>query len=290
MNVSARQLRIFEATVRLDSLTRAADEQAISQSAASQAIKELERQLGYALLRKSGRELRLTEQGRTALPVIRRLIMQVDSLQYPRQDFIGGTLRIAASVTIASYLIPTLLAAFTKDYPQVMPVVDIQNTQTVIRQIERGEASIGFIEGPAQSPEVAVLPWKADRLTAFCAPDHPILQQQPYSLDDLMQERWVVREQGSGTRDVFDRACQRLAQTPQIAFALSRQEAIKQSVRAGLGIGCLSQLSIVDEVQSGQLVELQTPLDLSRTFSIVRLKQLAETPLLQVFGSFAEQF
>ena len=290
MNISARQLRLFEATVRLDSLTRAADEQAISQSAASQSIKELERQLGYALLRKAGRELRLTEQGRAALPLVRQLIMQVDSLQYPQQGFIGGTLRIAASVTIASYLIPPLLAAFTGRFPQVNPVVDIQNTLTVIHQIERGEASIGFIEGPAQSPEVEVLPWKSDQLTAFCAPGHAVLQRDSYTLDDLMREPWVVREQGSGTRDVFDRACQKLFKTPRIAFALSRQEAIKQSVRAGLGIGCLSRLSIVDELQSGQLVELHSPLDLARTFSIVRLKQLAKTPLLQAFGDFAEQF
>ena len=85
----------------------------------------------------------------------------------------------------------------------------------------------------------------------------------------MEQQQWILREDGSGTRRIFDYAMQAINIQPHVAFALNRQEAIKQSVKAGLGVGCLSQLSIVEEIKAGSLVILDTPLELTRSFSLV---------------------
>ncbi|MBU6952274.1 MULTISPECIES: LysR family transcriptional regulator [unclassified Hahella] len=289
MNVSLRQLRVFEATARLGRLTLAAEEQCLSQSAASQSIREMEKALGYAVLNKVGRELELSDAGRRVLPRVRRILGLVDGLALPDIEKVAGPLRVAASVTIASYLLPSLLAEFVKRYPEVEPDLQIQNTETVLALLEKGRAHIGMIEGPALHPTLHIAPWQSDRLAIFCATGHPLTQVDNIGVEALEQFPWIVRETGSGTRAVFDAAMQAMGVRPRIALALSRQEAIKQSVRAGLGVGCLSGLSIVDEVREGLLVELSTPLNLTRQFSWIISPDNRESTVVKAFIALLQE-
>lgn len=286
MNLTLRQLSLFDSICRLSSLGAAADEQAISQSAASQSLKELERQLGFSLFRKSGRSLKLTELGEQALPKVRDVLATLESLKYTQTDFIGGTLRVCASETIASYLMPQLLADFVTRFPQAEPVMTIQNTEGVVRALANGQASVGFIEGPVKEPAMQVTSWREDRLVAFCSPRSAWSELQ-INNSNVAKLPWIVREPGSGTRAVFDRGFALLQQTPRILMALNRQEAIKQSARAGLGVGCLSALSVADELANGVLVPLDHTIDFSRRFSIVQLKSDSTTPLVKAFAEFS---
>jgi DNA-binding transcriptional LysR family regulator len=269
MSVSVKQLRVFEATARLGRLTAAADEQAMSQSAASQSLRELESTLDYPLFQRVGRELMITEAGRDTLPKINQILHLIDSLHTPGDGTIAGPLRIAASVTIATYLLPRLLAAFIQRHPKVIPDVKITNTQQVIATLEKGQGHVGLIEGPAQHRQLQITPWHEDKLEVFCHTSHPQAQAGQLHREQIEQQRWILREDGSGTRRIFDTAMQAINVQAQVAFALNRQEAIKQSVKAGLGVGCLSQLSIAEEVKSGSLVVLNSPLELTRRFSLV---------------------
>ncbi|WP_028470744.1 LysR family transcriptional regulator [Neptunomonas japonica] len=269
MSVSVKQLRVFEATARLGRLTAAADEQAMSQSAASQSLRELESTLDYPLFQRVGRELMITESGRDTLPKINQILHLIDSLHTPGDGTIAGPLRIAASVTIATYLLPRLLAEFIQRHPNVVPDVKITNTQQVIATLEKGQGHIGLIEGPAQHRQLQITPWHEDKLEVFCHTNHPQAQAGQLNREQIEQQRWILREDGSGTRRIFDTAMQAINVQAQVAFALNRQEAIKQSVKAGLGVGCLSQLSIAEEVKSGSLVVLSSPLELTRRFSLV---------------------
>jgi DNA-binding transcriptional LysR family regulator len=290
MNLTQRHLALFEAIARLNSLTMAAQEQTISQSAASQSLKEMEKQLGYALFQKTGRQLRLTEAGQGALPRVRQVLAGLESLKYPNEGFIGGPLVVAASETIASYLLPQLLQDFVQLYPKVEPVLDIQNTEAVVYSIEHGKARIGFIEGPAHSSLVQVHHWRDDHLTVFAGPDFIRSDSAQLLKSELATAPWIVRESGSGTRAVFDQAFHQLGLSPYIKLSLPRQEAIKQSARAGLGIGCLSELAIADELAAGLLVSLDTALNLKRTFSMVQHKQTPESALVERFKNFAQQW
>lgn len=269
MSVSIKQLRVFEATARLGQLTAAADEQAMSQSAASQSLRELESTLCYPLFQRIGRELMITEVGRDTLPKVSQILHLIDSLHTPGDGSISGPLRIAASVTIATYLLPSLLAEFIHLHPEVVPDVKITNTQNVIATLEKGQGHIGLIEGPAQHRQLQITPWHEDKLEVFCHTSHPQAHLGQLLHEQIGQQRWILRENGSGTRRIFDTAIQAINIQAQVAFTLNRQEAIKQSVKAGLGVGCLSQLSIAEEVKSGNLVALSSPLELTRRFSLV---------------------
>ncbi|WP_339489132.1 LysR family transcriptional regulator [Pseudomonas sp. EL_65y_Pfl2_R95] len=289
MSISLRQLKIFEATARLGRLTAAADDQAISQSAASQALRELESGLGYPLFHRIGRDLLITDAGRAALPKVGLILQTVDNLIHSPGGAISGTLRVAASLTIASYLLPKLLSSFIHTHDQVDPDVRISNTEAVISAVEKGQVHLGLIEGPALHSQLCITPWCEDQLQVFCRPDHPLAAVGKLSAEQICEQRWVLREPGSGTRAVFDAAVQQVSGQVKLALALNRQEAIKQSVKAGLGIGCLSGLSIADQVAAGDLVILQTPLELRRRFSLITQPLHEGDTLAQAFIAHLQQ-
>ncbi len=269
MTISIRKLQLFEATARLGKLTKAANELALSQSAASQALKELEKSLGYPLFERVGRDLVITENGLKALPKVRQISGILDSLRLANLNPMSGILKIVASATIATYLLPKLLANFIKIYPDVLPEIHIGNTQMVVDYLDNGQANIGLIEGPALHPNLQITAWKKDSLKIFCQPEHPLSEGGEITFEQLELHPWVLRENGSGTRAIFDSAIEQVGTKIKSAIILTRQSAIKESVKAGLGLGCLSQLSIAEELINGQLVSLQSPLNLSRRFSLV---------------------
>lgn len=282
MALSLKQLSIFEATARLGRLIAAAEEQSVSQSAASQALKELESSLGYRLFNRSGRELVITGLGQEILPRVRDILSNVESLNAPDSSGVSGAFRVAASVTIASYLCPGIMADFLARYPQVEPDLQINNTRQVIQCLEKQQAHVGLIEGPAAHHQLQIIPWREDSLQIFCHPHHP-LAQQGMSIEQMAKQRWILREPGSGTRAIFDQALQQAGVKVNTVMALNRQEAIKQSVKAGLGVGCLSRLAIAEELRRGELVELQTPLILSRQLSVVVRPEARSGKLVQAF-------
>ncbi|MEM7207881.1 MAG: LysR substrate-binding domain-containing protein [Pseudomonadota bacterium] len=285
INVTTRQLRIFEATARLGRLTQAAEEQSLSQSAASQSLRELEQILDYRLFTREGRELKITDDGNSVLPKIRQILGVVDTLKNPNVMSLRGALRIAASLTIASYILPGAVARLLQKYPDISPHIAITNTQSVIQTLERGQALIGFIEGPCPPTELHMQPWREDSLVLFCHADYPLAKAGVIDVDEIGQHRWILREPGSGTRTVFEVELQRLGGQVRSSLILERQDAIKQSVKSGLGIGCLSSLSITEEVNSGEFVVLRSPMDLSRRFSIVTHDADSQNPLIHALLS-----
>ncbi len=286
MSVSIKKLQLFEATARLGKLTKAADEIALSQSAASQALKELEESLGYSLFERVGRELLITENGQKALPKVRQISDILDSLQSKNLDNMSGALRIVASGTIATYLLPKLLAEFIALYPQVKPEIHIGNTQMVIDFLDKGKANIGLIEGPASHQHLQITSWQEDKLEVFCSSNHQLAKAGKINFKQLCSQPLVLREQGSGTRAIFDAAIEQVGAQINLAMELSRQSAIKESVKAGLGLGCLSQLTIAEELKNGSLVTLNSPLNLSRRFSLVTNKESHHNVLTQKFIRF----
>lgn len=269
MSVTLRKLRIFEATARLGRLTSAAEELAVSQSAASQALKELEAALDFQLFERSGRDLILTHAAQNILFRVRNILDLSQGLKRHDSAGISGSLRIVASVTIGSYILPNLLSKFMDLHPGIEPDIRITNSRQVIEQLEKSWAHIGMIEGPAVHNRLKITPWMEDSLEIFCHSEHPLAERRELTVDQIQQQRWVLRETGSGTRAVFDHAIQKAGSQIKLALELNRQEAIKQSVKVGLGVGCLSQLSIKEEVQGGELITLRTPLDLRRRFALV---------------------
>lgn len=279
---SPRHWMLLEAICRQHSLTKAADHLALSQSAASQALKELEQRLGQSLFLRQGRQLIPTQHTLDLLPKLQVFLDLQQDLVNSTAD--KGELRLVASETVGCYLLPGLLAQFTSLYPQIDFKLRLCNSSEVLQLMHQQQAQLGFIEGPVISAEFRIQHWRQDLTVLFGHPKH----HQNLSTAQLLAQRWIVREQGSGTRAVLEHELAKLHWTPDHLLELERPEAIKQAVKQGLGIGCLPLLAIQDEINAGQLILLPSPLQLQRQFRLVQHKNY-HPPLLQKFLQFLQQ-
>jgi len=221
------------------------------------------------LFNRQGRQWQLTDSGREILPLAREVLDRVGDIEAIGQT--GGAafdIHLGASVTIGNHLLPELIVELSRRYPASSIQVSRHNTEQVVARLLAFQIDLGFIEGPVSDPRIACFPWRRDELQVFAAPDHPLVGRQ-LSADDLRSVGWVSRESGSGTREHFDRAMAESAIAPRIVLELEQPEAVRQCVRLGLGLGCLSALELRDAFQAGWLVPLVTPfLDLSRQLRI----------------------
>ena len=270
MKITLRQLEIFAAIANHGHVTRAAEAVAMTQSAASMALAELEQQLGTPLFDRIGRQLRLNETGRQLLPKALDVIDRVRGIETaPLNQELAFDLDLGASLTTGNHLLPDLLAELRRRHPQGRARLSLKNTEQVVADLTHFRIDLGFVEGLVQDERLTRYFWHRDHLCVFAAPDHP-LANITATHEALRKSDWVLREKGSGTRNVLDRARTNAMLPITAAYELEQPEAIRQCVRAGLGLGCLSILELKDAFQSGWLAPVKTPfLDLDREFQIL---------------------
>lgn len=270
MHFTLRQLEIFAAIARHGSVSAAAAAVSLTQSAASTALAELERQTGQRLFDRVGKSLRLNELGRGLLPKAVELLdraAEIDDLLIGHEAI--GNLTVGATLTIGNYLATLIVAEFLQRHPQSRVRLEVRNTATLLQALAGHEVDLGLVEGDCHHPELAVVPWIDDELAVFCAPGHPLAGRK-VGLKRLLAEPWILREAGSGTRETFDHAFRHHLPQLQIRLELEHTEAIKRAVESGLGLGCISRLALRDAFRRGSLAEVKTPeLDLRRTFNFV---------------------
>jgi len=288
---SPRHWLLLDTICRWQSLSKAADQLALSQPAASQALKELEQRLGYPLFLRQHRSLIPTQAALDLLPKLQQFLQLQRELTDP--SAVQGELRLVASETIGCYLLPALLAEFTTLYPDIRFQLQICNSSEVQMQLRQQQAQLGFIEGPVLTSEFLVQYWQQDQLVLIGSlPFHADMadanETGTLPQEKLQAVRWIVRERGSGTRAVLENELTRLGWMPAQVLELQRPEAIKQAVKQGLGIGCLPLLAVQDELAAGQLLLLPNPLQLKRHLSLV-LQPGYQSPLLQTFLDFLQQ-
>ncbi|MCE8024364.1 LysR substrate-binding domain-containing protein [Billgrantia aerodenitrificans] len=287
--VTFRQIQVFAAVARNGTVITAAQQLHLSQSATSQALSDLERQLGVALFERLGRRLCLNDIGRHLLPQAERLLdgmeVFVRSAQEP-EGRLSGTLNVSASATIGTYLLPALAGRFSERHPGADLRLNLRNTGEVVMDLLRLNADLGLIEGQCHEPRLASEAWCQDRMVIICSPQHPLARAGRLERHDLSDVSWIMREKGSGTREVFEIALGADVDRLAIRMELGQHEAIKQAVRAGLGLGCLSWLSVVGEIERGELIALSSDLCLTRRFSLVWHPERYRSPLWQAFKVF----
>jgi DNA-binding transcriptional LysR family regulator len=283
MRYSLRQLEVFLATARHENVSRAAESLAMSQSAASGSLKELEQQFGIQLFDRVGKRLRLSELGRQVRPEAERLLAQAQAFE---QRLAGrdtvGRLKVGATLTIGNYLAVGMIAEFRRRFPGTDIALSVANTEAIARQVADFELDMGLIEGEMLHPDLETLHWRQDELQVFAAPGHPLASARQVSDRELTLQRWIVREPGSGTRQTFERAMHGILSDLEIAMELQHTEAIKRAVEAGLGVGCLSIISLEDAFRRGTLVPLRTPQrDFSRQLYIILHRDKFHSELLR---------
>jgi len=258
MHITLRQLEVFAEVLKSGSTTQASQRLALSQSAVSAALTDLEGQLGVQLFDRVGKRLVVNEHGRLLYPRALAALEQASEIEQLFREA-NGAIRVFASSTIGNYILPEVIAHYRRDFPELPLELSVGNSQDVITAVADFRVDIGLIEGPCHAAEIIAEPWLEDELVVFAPPSSPLLQRE-VTLEALAAAPWILRERGSGTREIVDYLL--LSHLPQfqLGMELGNSEAIKHAVRHGLGISCLSRRVIAEQLETSTLVEVPLPL------------------------------
>ena len=270
MHITLRQLEVFAEVLKSGSTTQASQMLALSQSAVSAALTELEGQLGVQLFDRVGKRLVVNEHGR---------------LLYPRAL---ALLERALEIEQLNYILPEIIARYRRDLPDLPLELSVGNSQDVINAVADLRVDIGLIEGPCHAADIIAEPWLEDELVVFAAPDSPLLAGE-VTLQRLAEAPWILREHGSGTREIVDYLLLSHLPAFHLGMELGNSEAIKHAVRHGLGISCLSRRVVAEQLEVGSLVELTIPLPrLTRTLWRIHHRQKHISKALQRFLHYCD--
>lgn len=285
------RLKVFRTVGATLSFRKAAEQLFLTQPAVTLQIKGLEKDLGLRLFDRGRRGVTLTAAGATLL----RYANQLARLAAEAEEELGvnagstaGTLSLGVSTTIAQYVLPRLLGPFLREFPGIQLSLRSGNTQEVVRHLLEGEVAIGLIEGPAHESRLRSEPFMQDELVLIVPAD---FAPDSVSIRQLQSFTLLIREQGSGTRDVVESALKR-GGAPPASFAsvihLDSTETIKSAVEAGLGAGFVSRWSIQKEIELGTVRTIPVQdLRITRHFSIVSPAGVAPHGLAGIFRKFA---
>jgi DNA-binding transcriptional LysR family regulator len=258
LHLTLRQLKVFESVARHLNYTRASEELFLTQPAVSMQVKLLEKQLGIALFEQLGKRIHLTEAGGEVLGYARNITQQLDELEAVlnrMKGLAGGKLRISVATT-ANYFIPTLLGTFSRRYPEVTVSLDVTNRETLLQQLAENTVDLVIMGQPPAEADVEAADFMENPLVIVAPPEHVLAKQKKIPLKRLQDEVFLVREPGSGTRIAMERFFAEREIQLKTGMEVGSNEAIKQSVQAGLGLGLLSRATIEQELELKRLVEL----------------------------------
>lgn len=241
--MNLRHLAVFHAVARTGSINAAAPVLHTSQPAISRELKTLESRLGHALFDRLPRGMRLTEAGQTLLEYADHIFSIEQAAERAMRDLgdlNGGELVIAASNTVGTYLLPNYLSEFRKRFPKVRITLDIENTGTVVRGLEDFRYALGFVEAVVDEPHVDVREFARDLVVPVVAPDHPLAGRKRITADELCDWPSMLREPGSGTREMVESAFAERNLRLNAMAQISTSEALKQAAMAGCGIAWIS--------------------------------------------------
>ena len=262
MNVN--QLRMLVAIVEHGSFSEAARVAGVSQPAASMQIQSLEADLGVTLLERRYRHVELTDAGRALLPHARAVIAQMETARDEIErlaDTVSGHLVLVASTTPGQYVLPRLLGSFLRAHPEVSVSLHVTDTAEVVRLVDAGEAHLGMTGAELPNPRVRSIAAGTDRLVLVAGPASPLAGRTDLTLADVVEQPFIVREEGSGTRMVVEQTMRAAGVDPEdlrVVMELGTCEGIVSAVEGGMGVGVVSHWMADKALTLGTIVEVRT--------------------------------
>jgi DNA-binding transcriptional LysR family regulator len=255
MNVTLRQLKVFAAVAKHLSFTKAAEELCLTQPAVSMQVKQLEHQLDVSLFEQLGKKIYLTDAGEEVYHYSRQITQQLEELEMVLANLKGlerGKLKIAVAST-ANYFAPTLLGTFCGRFPGVTVSLDVTNRQSLVEQLVENEVDLVIMGQPPADIDLEAGAFMENPLVIVAPKHHPLVNEKNIPLKRLEKEVFLVREHGSGTRIAMERFFSQHDTQITTGMEVGSNEAIKQSVQAGLGLGLLSRDTVEMELALGRL-------------------------------------
>lgn len=291
-NISLKQLRVFISITQHDTLTAASEALFLSKAAVSMALSELEKQIGHSLFDRVNNRLILNQEGQKLLPLADELIERAQDIEqlFDNDQTLTGELRIGASDTIGNQVAPYLISDFRRHTNHHSQSLFISNSALICQKLVDYELDLALIEGKTLHPELISTQFSQDEMCVICSSDSPLANKQRFSVGDLEESEWILREPGSGSREFFLRAIAPRIEQWHESFQLNTTEALINSVSAGLGLGCLSKLAAQPALTDGRVVELKLSLDMKRRYWLLVHKEKYQSPLLKSFIEYCHQW
>lgn len=290
MKITLRQLAVFDAVARLSSVSAAARELHLSQSAASLALQDLERALGVQLFHRHRKRLALNGNGQRLQPQARSMLAMAQEIEGAKLGSPAGVLRVAATATIGNYVLPRLCAQFLDSNGDVQLKFTVTEESEIIEKVQDLALDLGFVEGASMPQTLMVEPWLKDELVVIASPQH-WAAGKVVSMQQLRSETWYLQPIGSPTRHQFTQPYSALLWSGPIRFESNSVEAIKGAVAAGRGLACLSRFAVADDVARGRLTTLKVSnFRLSRRFNIICRKDIFQGEAHTAFLEEARRF
>jgi DNA-binding transcriptional LysR family regulator len=295
-SMDLRQVEVFYYVARFLSFSKAAEALLLTQPTISGHIKSLEESLAMTLFDRLGREVRLTRAGEVLYGHAKRLLATKTAALQALQELQGamhGELVIGGSSIPGQYILPKVLGRFQPRYPGITVVLSITDTMQTLDRVVRGEIELGVVGATVPHPQVVYHPFVEDELVLAVASDHPWSAQPTIPLQALLEQPFIQRERGSGSRLVVEQTLKAHGLDPtklRVIAEMDTTEAIKQGIKAGVGLSIISHFALADEVRAGTICTIAIRgVTIRRHFSLVRHKARTLSPLAQTFERFLHE-
>lgn len=281
------ELKTFIAVADVKNFTRAAEYLNMSQPTVSLHIKHLEEELHTVLFIRAKKDFHITLAGellyKRATQLLQLAAQTKDEILWQHKEVIG-VLRVAASYTIGESVLPEIIVQLNNKHPHLQLDISIENTLGVESAIRELRCDVGLIEGTIKSHELTIQPFMEDELILVASSQHALVNKQIITKEDLLGAHWVIRENGSGTREYTDYLHQAIGHVKPSQTIISSNEGVKQIVLNGLGIAAVSIHTVKDELKQGRLVKLDTDIiPQTRTFSVLSSPLMSNQQNVKVF-------
>jgi DNA-binding transcriptional LysR family regulator len=289
MKPTFHQLRIFRTVAECRGYTKAANTLHLSQPAVSMQVKQLEQQVDMPLLEQIGKKLFLTEAGEVMYQCameVERTFEETSELIAQLQGIQRGQLKLSVATT-ASYFVVNMLKRFSGLYPQISISLDVTNRHSLLEQLVNNERDLIIMGEPPTDMDLHAQPFMDNPLIMISSPEHAFTKRKNMKVSDTEGQTFVIREKGSGTRAAIERFFEKAGVSIQSSFEMTSNEAIKQAVQAGLGLGIVSSHTVELELKTGNLVELKVKdFPIMRKWYLVSLGGKRLSPVASLFESF----
>ena len=283
-----RKIKVFYEVSEELNMTKVSKKLFVSQPAVSQMISELESELGVKLFNRIGKRLYLSSEGERFKDYSRRILNLYDEAFNAINDMKElktGKLLIGASTTIGNYVLPKLVGAFIKEYPDIEFSIEIANTENICDLILKNKLDFAFVEAEVSNPEIEIKKIWEDELVFISSSSDSLNPEK------LREKKIILRESGSGTRFEFEKAMRGSGLDYTVFMELGNTEAIKKSVESGMGVSCLSKLAIKNEVEDGRLNSYRfDQVKIKRNFNLIYHRDKFFNRLMKVFLEYSEKF
>ena len=252
------QLKVFETVARNGSFTRAAEELSITQPTVSSQVKQLTKSVGLPLFEQIGKRLYLTNAGEELLLTCQEIFEKLNNFEIKVADLKGtkqGQLNLAV-ITTAKYFVPRLLGSFCQNYPGVDVALKVTNHQEIQQRMLTNQDDLYVVSNPAHDIDLTSQAFLNNPLVVVARKDHPLANKKNIDLKELQDQSFIMREQGSGTREAIIKLLAENNLSVKVKLELGSNEAIKQAIYGGLGISILSEHCLISEGISGELTVL----------------------------------